>query len=62
MTAIVIQRRVPAAGIPAASSLRLWAQSALKKRGAVTIRIVDEAESQTLNSRYRHKPKPTNVL
>lgn len=62
MSDIVIQRCVPAAGIPAASSLRQWAQSALRKKGALTIRIVDEQESQTLNSRYRHKQKPTNVL
>ena len=62
MSGIVIQRCVPASGIPAAASLRLWAQSALRKKGALTIRIVDEAESETLNSRYRHKQKPTNVL
>ena len=62
MSDIVIQRCVPAAGIPAASSLRQWAQSALRKKGALTIRIVNEEESETLNSRYRHKQKPTNVL
>jgi probable rRNA maturation factor len=28
----------------------------------ITIRIVDEQESQQLNSTYRHKDKPTNVL
>ncbi|XKM13082.1 rRNA maturation RNase YbeY [Orbaceae bacterium ac157xtp] len=28
----------------------------------ITIRIVDENESQELNLRYRHKDKPTNVL
>lgn len=62
MSDIVIQRCVPAAGIPAAASLRLWAQAALRKKGALTIRIVDEAESEILNGRYRHKQKPTNVL
>ncbi|MGH8456826.1 MAG: rRNA maturation RNase YbeY [Stenotrophobium sp.] len=62
MSAIVIQRRVPAAGIPAAASLRSWAQSALKKKGDLTIRIVDETESEALNGRYRKKHKPTNVL
>lgn len=62
MSDIAVQRRVPAAGIPAATSLRVWAQSALRKKGALTIRIVDEEESETLNSRYRHKQKPTNVL
>ncbi|OCG24233.1 rRNA maturation RNase YbeY [Gilliamella sp. wkB108] len=28
----------------------------------ITIRIVDEQESQQLNNTYRHKNKPTNVL
>jgi len=28
----------------------------------VTIRVVDEAESQALNHQFRHKDKPTNVL
>ena len=62
MSDIVVQRCVPAAGIPAAASLRLWAQSALRKKGALTIRIVDEVESEALNGQYRHKQKPTNVL
>ena len=62
MSGIVVQRCVPAAGIPAAISLRSWAQAALKKKGELTIRIVDRAESQALNGRYRSKDKPTNVL
>ncbi|TXI82141.1 MAG: rRNA maturation RNase YbeY [Cupriavidus sp.] len=62
MSDIVVQRCVPAAGIPSAASLRHWAQSALRRKGALTIRIVDEDESEALNSRYRHKQKPTNVL
>jgi probable rRNA maturation factor len=94
MSAISVQRCVPPAGIPAAASLRLWAQSALicggphpasgsavgpplsRKRerdasrrsaavpdlGDLTIRIVGEAESESLNSQYRRKHKPTNVL
>jgi probable rRNA maturation factor len=59
---ILIQRCVPAAGIPAAASLRGWAASALKKKGELTIRIVNETESKTLNGRYRRKDQPTNVL
>jgi probable rRNA maturation factor len=94
MSDILIQRCVPAAGIPAAASLRGWAASALacasphpangsaagpplspagergKRRryaakkvlGELTIRIVDETESRTLNGRYRYKDQPTNVL
>ncbi|QHS10022.1 rRNA maturation RNase YbeY [Sinimarinibacterium sp. NLF-5-8] len=61
--AIIIQRNVPARGIPSASSLRLFARAALPVAcGELTIRIVDEAESQALNRDYRGKDKPTNVL
>lgn len=60
---ITVQRRVPPAGVPAPMALRDWAQAAL---GGVsrelTIRIVDEAESAQLNSIYRGKDYPTNVL
>jgi probable rRNA maturation factor len=61
---INVQRRVPQAGVPAAATLRAWAQAALAgaAAGEVTIRVVDEAESADLNGRYRHKPYPTNVL
>ncbi|MGH8460124.1 MAG: rRNA maturation RNase YbeY [Stenotrophobium sp.] len=62
MNAVAVQRCVPAAGIPAAASLRLWAKSAIRKKGDLTIRIVDETESEALNGRYRKKHKPTNVL
>ena len=64
MKEIVIQRRVSSQeGLPAAASLRAWATAALGSAcGDLSIRIVDEAESQDLNSRYRHKHKPTNVL
>jgi len=34
----------------------------LQKSGSVVIRLVDEQESQQLNSQYRHKNSPTNVL
>lgn len=60
---IAIQRTVPARGIPAAASLRLWALAALAgARGALTLRIVDALESRRLNHTYRDKDKPTNVL
>lgn len=50
---------------PSAQDLQRWVDIALQDRpdGAeLTIRIVDKAESQTLNSNYRGKDKPTNVL
>ncbi len=63
MSEIVVQRRVAARGIPAAASLRGFAQAALPKRhGELTIRLVDLDESQALNRDYRGKDKPTNVL
>lgn len=51
--------------IPDEPHLHQWAEAALAGRadGAeLAIRIVDEAESQTLNATYRGKEKPTNVL
>ncbi|ULQ45318.1 rRNA maturation RNase YbeY [Flagellatimonas centrodinii] len=60
---IVVQRCVPAAGIPAANSLRRFARAALADRGGeLTLRLVDAVESQALNHRFRGKDRPTNVL
>lgn len=60
---IAIQRQVAARGLPSATSLRAFARAALPGRcGELTIRIVGEAESRTLNRQYRGKDKPTNVL
>jgi probable rRNA maturation factor len=53
---------------PWAPSARLfgkWAEAALAPRAAphvLSVRIVGKARSRSLNSRYRHKDKPTNVL
>lgn len=63
MSEILIQRCVPARGVPAPASLRAWASMALRRApGAMTIRIVGEKESRAFNKRYRGKDKPTNVL
>ena len=51
--------------LPTDALLQQWFEQAVKSfRSAaeVTIRIVDSAESQELNSAYRNKDKPTNVL
>ncbi len=57
--------------LPTEEQLNLWATAALtthtvsyseSEEPELTIRIVDEAESQELNSEYRGKDKPTNVL
>lgn len=50
-------------GVPAANNLRRWVQAALgREPGAVTVRVVGEAESAALNARYRKRRGPTNVL
>jgi probable rRNA maturation factor len=53
--------------LPTEEQLNQWVRVALMKRTKheepeLTIRIVDEAESQELNNDYRGKDKPTNVL
>ncbi|QDF67927.1 rRNA maturation RNase YbeY [Shewanella sp. SNU WT4] len=51
--------------LPSESDFELWVRAALGNTMAeaeLTIRIVDEAESQSLNHDYRGKDKPTNVL
>jgi len=59
------QRVLDSEGVPADSDLKDWAEVALAgrcKRAELVIRIVDEAESQTLNRGYRGVDRPTNVL
>lgn len=55
--------------LPEECAIQKWAAAALeaactpdRKAAEVSVRIVDEAESQELNARYRGKDKPTNVL
>ncbi|MCG8436282.1 MAG: rRNA maturation RNase YbeY [Gammaproteobacteria bacterium] len=51
--------------IPSEERLANWASETLEQVSAdaeVVIRVVDENESAQLNSRYRDKPGPTNVL
>ncbi|MEZ9820059.1 rRNA maturation RNase YbeY [Shewanella sp. 10N.286.45.A1] len=51
--------------LPSAQEMELWVKTALRDsmdQAELTIRIVDTAESQMLNSTYRGKDKPTNVL
>ena len=52
-------------GLPTSEDFCRWVSLALPNNEAayeVTIRVVDEAESQQLNHDYRGKDKPTNVL
>ena len=54
--------------LPELSAIQRWADLALEELGEdpeppdLCIRLVDAAESQTLNSRFRGQEKPTNVL
>jgi probable rRNA maturation factor len=61
---IDVQRRVQAWAPPRAEIAK-WASVALGRRAAgreMGVRVVGPAESRRLNSRYRGKDKPTNVL
>jgi len=53
--------------LPTEAQLTLWATTALQGRTGfsepeLTIRLTDDEESQSLNSEYRGKDRPTNVL
>ena len=51
--------------LPSEDEMRVWVSSVLKERmpaAELTIRIVDEVESEQLNQQYRHKEGATNVL
>lgn len=58
-----------APGAPRAAALRGWVTHAVDGCGRapaggaeVSVRVVDEAESRSLNARYRGKDRSTNVL
>ena len=53
------------ANLPAEADFQRWLDAAVlpfQEEAEVTIRLVDEAESNQLNLTYRGKDKPTNVL
>ncbi|NMP31199.1 rRNA maturation RNase YbeY [Thalassotalea sp. M1531] len=65
MITLDIQRIVADEHLPDDEDFQTWAEAALAKYNKpfeLTIRIVGCEESQTLNSTYRQKDKPTNVL
>lgn len=52
-------------GLPPESQFQRWLDAVLpqfQEQSEVTVRLVDEAESQQLNLTYRGKDHPTNVL
>ncbi|VEB23409.1 rRNA maturation RNase YbeY [Avibacterium volantium] len=51
--------------LPTEQQFQQWATAAVQaenRQPEITIRVVDEAESQSLNATYRGKDYPTNVL
>jgi probable rRNA maturation factor len=65
MHTIIIQLATDNSSIPKKTLLRKWAKAALKKNidtAEVTLRVVGTDEMTELNSTYRHKKGPTNVL
>ncbi len=62
---ITIQRATVTKTSPTATKFKRWVKTVLQDRmpsAEVNIRIVDKTEMTELNSTYRHKNKPTNVL
>lgn len=54
-------------GVPDSEEISRWieraaAESAAAANAEISVRIVDEPESQDLNKRYRDRDRPTNVL
>ena len=65
MSRIDIGYGLPRAGLPAAGTLRGYAEAALAGRredGELSVRIVDAEEGRALNRDYREKDYATNVL
>jgi len=66
---VTLQIAAKLPGLPGVDDFACWAKRALAASGipltarsCVTIRIVDEHESQALNSSFRNVRRPTNVL
>ncbi len=60
-----LQMASTAANIPTLNEFQAWLALAIPQQQRdwdITLRVVDEAESQTLNRDYRDKDYPTNVL
>lgn len=63
--ALDLQLACETVNVPDTAKFEAWIQSALptvQQDAEISIRIVDEEESQALNYQYRGKDKPTNVL
>ena len=61
---VTVQNVAKLDGTPGKAQIARWVAAAAgpDARGEITVRIVDEAESADLNTRYRDRAGPTNVL
>ena len=59
---IIIQDTIHTRKLLSKKKCTLWLSQIVKAETTLTIRIVDEAESQSINNQYRKKNEPTNVL
>ena len=57
-----VQYAINARGLPSRERLKRWARAALERDARVTVRIVGTEEARALNSNFRGKDQPTNVL
>jgi len=65
LPAVSVVRRVRGGWLPAARALQRWAGAALGVRAAgreISVLLVGAAASRALNSQYRGRDRPTNVL
>lgn len=60
--ALHVQYALPRLGLPAARSVRTWAQAALECSVQATVRFVGAREGRALNRTYRERDYATNVL
>jgi probable rRNA maturation factor len=62
---LAVQVLSDSATVPDEEQLHAWVVAALQQQEVdreITIRIVNQPESQSLNAQYRGQDKPTNVL
>jgi len=59
---LTVQYAVKDESLPARGEVRKWVRAAHDGAAELTVRFVDAEEGRDLNSRYRGKRHPTNVL
>lgn len=57
-----VQYACEAKFLPTRAQCRRWVKAALQQPAQITLRVVDEAEALQLNTQFRRKKYPTNVL